>query len=59
MTGGNGQLRAMATRNELLVPNALKDPEWDHNPDIEFGMISYLGLPYEVNYESAEKNLSC
>lgn len=49
----------MATRNELLVPNALKDPEWDHNPDIELGMISYLGLPYEVNYENAEKNLSC
>lgn len=49
----------MATRNELLVPNALKDPEWDHNPDIELGMISYLGLLYEVNYENAEKNLSC
>lgn len=49
----------MATRNELLVPNALKEPEWDHNPDIELGMISYLGLLYEVNYENAEKNLSC
>ena len=36
-----------------------KDPEWDHNPGIELGMISYLGLPYEVNYENAEKNLSC
>ena len=33
------------TRNQLLVPNALKDPEWDHNPDIELNLIAYLGLP--------------
>ncbi|MGY3967257.1 GAF domain-containing sensor histidine kinase [Aeromonas enteropelogenes] len=37
--------RVMDTRQELLVPNALKDPEWDHNPDIKLGMISYCGLP--------------
>jgi len=37
----------MATRSELLVPNALEDPTWDHNPDIELGMIAYLGLPLE------------
>ncbi|MEI7868728.1 MAG: hypothetical protein WCI11_12620 [Candidatus Methylumidiphilus sp.] len=24
---------------------ALKDPDWDHNPDIKLGMISYCGLP--------------
>lgn len=30
---------------ELLVPNALKDPLWDHNPDLSLGMISYCGLP--------------
>lgn len=30
---------------ELLVPNALNDPLWDHNPDIKLGMISYLGYP--------------
>lgn len=37
--------RVMLDRNELLVPNALKDPDWDHNPDIVRGMISYYGLP--------------
>ncbi len=30
---------------ELLVIDALSDPGWDHNPDIELGMISYFGLP--------------
>ena len=35
----------MSTRRELLVPNALNDPAWDHNPDIQLGMVSYLGLP--------------
>ncbi|PCI27160.1 MAG: histidine kinase [SAR324 cluster bacterium] len=35
----------MARRELLLVPNALKDPAWDHNPDIELNMISYLGVP--------------
>ncbi|MBC8159223.1 MAG: sensor domain-containing diguanylate cyclase [Alphaproteobacteria bacterium] len=33
------------TQGELMVPNAMADPEWDHNPDVELGMISYLGLP--------------
>lgn len=35
----------MATRQKLLVPNALHDAQWDHNPDIPLGMISYLGFP--------------
>lgn len=35
----------MACRGQLLVPNALADPAWCHNPDIKLGMISYLGLP--------------
>ena len=35
----------MTERRELLVPNALEDPKWDHNPDIKLNMISYLGLP--------------
>ena len=35
----------METNRSLLVPNALKDPDWDSNPDIELGMIAYLGLP--------------
>ena len=37
----------MAERSQLLVPDALKDPDWDHNPDIELGMVSYLGFPLE------------
>ncbi|MFC1836662.1 histidine kinase dimerization/phosphoacceptor domain -containing protein [Thermodesulfobacteriota bacterium] len=35
----------MRRSDRLLVPNALQDPKWDHNPDIELGMISYLGYP--------------
>jgi two-component system, cell cycle sensor histidine kinase and response regulator CckA len=35
----------MASREELLVPDAQKESDWDHNPDIELGMVSYLGLP--------------
>lgn len=35
----------MATRNRLLVPNALEDPDWEKNPDVELNMISYLGVP--------------
>ncbi|ABM01301.1 diguanylate cyclase/phosphodiesterase [Shewanella amazonensis SB2B] len=32
-------------RQQLEVPNALKDPEWANNPDIKLGMICYCGLP--------------
>ncbi len=39
--------QVMTTRGELVVPNALVDAEWDHNPDIVQGMVSYLGLPLE------------
>jgi PAS domain S-box-containing protein len=35
----------MATRQCLLVPNAMRDDEWKSNPDIRLGMISYLGFP--------------
>ena len=35
----------MDNRITLLVPDATKDPVWDHNPDIARGMISYLGMP--------------
>jgi|GEM_PF-1677832 len=35
----------MRRRDGLLVPDALQDPNWDHNPDIKLGMISYLGYP--------------
>jgi PAS domain S-box-containing protein len=35
----------MARRAQLLVPDARKDSEWAENPDVELGMVSYLGLP--------------
>jgi PAS domain S-box-containing protein len=35
----------IGTRHELHVPNALKDLQWQENPDLARGMISYLGLP--------------
>lgn len=35
----------MATRAPLHVPNALEDPGWDDNPDVELNMISYIGMP--------------
>ncbi len=37
----------MRTGAELLVPNALEDPRWDRNPDLAWGMVSYLGLPLQ------------
>ncbi len=33
------------SQKELHIPNALKDKDWDQNPDIKLGMIAYLGLP--------------
>jgi PAS domain S-box-containing protein len=35
----------MKTRQPLLVPDALQAEEWKSNPDIQLGMISYLGVP--------------
>ena len=32
-------------QNKLSIPNAKKDKNWDKNPDIKLGMISYLGFP--------------
>lgn len=34
-------------RSSLLVPDALKDPDWDKNPDIKLGMVCYLGYPLQ------------
>ncbi|MBW1852495.1 MAG: PAS domain-containing protein, partial [Deltaproteobacteria bacterium] len=31
----------------LLVPDALEDPEWNHNPGIELGMTFYFGFPLQ------------
>lgn len=36
------------SQQKLLVPDAMADPQWDSNPDIKLGMISYLGFP--INY---------
>jgi PAS domain S-box-containing protein len=35
----------MKSRQPLLVPDALRDEQWQSNPDIKLGMISYLGVP--------------
>ncbi|MFW6352553.1 MAG: PAS domain S-box protein, partial [Bacteroidota bacterium] len=32
-------------QKKLRIPNALKDKDWDKNPDIKLGMIAYLGYP--------------
>lgn len=36
------------SQKELIVPNALKDENWDKNPDIKLGMIAYLGIPINL-----------
>jgi two-component sensor histidine kinase len=34
------------TREQLVLPNALKSEKWkDNNPSIPFNMISYMGMP--------------
>jgi GAF domain len=35
----------ISTQNKLLIPNALNDEKWKNNPDIKFGLISYIGFP--------------
>ena len=35
----------MKTRQPLLVPDAIRDEQWQANPNIKLGMISYLGVP--------------
>ncbi|WP_417228440.1 EAL domain-containing protein [Amphritea sp.] len=37
--------KVIQSKQQLLIPNALLDPNWDSNPDIKRGMISYFGLP--------------
>lgn len=31
--------------SRLFVPNALEDPSWDQNPELELNLINYLGFP--------------
>ena len=33
------------TDAELLVPDALADPDWESNPDVKLNLIAYCGLP--------------
>jgi PAS domain S-box-containing protein len=33
------------TQKELLIPDATSDSQWHNNPDINLGMIAYLGYP--------------
>lgn len=37
--------RVIKQQSALFVDNAMNDPEWQNNPDIEKGMVNYLGLP--------------
>jgi GAF domain-containing protein len=37
--------KTMERKGKLLIPNALKDPDWDKNPSIAAGLVSYLGFP--------------
>ncbi len=37
--------RVIKTQSELLVSNALKSDEWNHNPDLKHNLIAYLGFP--------------
>ena len=32
-------------RQDLLVPNALRDEKWKNNPDVKLNMVSYYGVP--------------
>jgi PAS domain S-box-containing protein len=38
----------IVSQKQLIVPDARKDALWDHNPDLELNLVSYIGLP--VNY---------
>jgi len=37
--------RVIKTQQELYIPNAVMDLDWDHCPEIDLGMISYYGVP--------------
>ncbi|MBW3696262.1 EAL domain-containing protein [Vibrio sp. T187] len=44
---GNGLYceSVIENKSRLIVPDALSDKDWDHNPDIKLGMVSYCGIP--------------
>ncbi|SHJ36722.1 diguanylate cyclase [Parasporobacterium paucivorans] len=37
--------RVIKTQSKLLVSNALKSDEWNHNPDLKHNLVAYLGFP--------------
>lgn len=37
----------IGTNRELLVANSQDEIVWEDNPDVEFGMVSYFGLPIQ------------
>ncbi len=37
--------RVLSTNKMLLVPNAVNSSEWDHNPDLKYNLVAYLGFP--------------
>lgn len=37
--------KVIKTKSKLLVSNALNSEEWNHNPDLKYNFIAYLGLP--------------
>ncbi|MPM05324.1 hypothetical protein SDC9_51612 [bioreactor metagenome] len=37
--------RVLSTNQMLIVENARITTEWDHNPDLQFDLVSYLGFP--------------
>jgi signal transduction histidine kinase/CheY-like chemotaxis protein len=37
--------RVIRTQKRLIVANALKDKDWDKNPDLALGMVAYIGFP--------------
>ncbi len=39
--------KVMADRQLLVVPDAAQDPDWDSNPDLEHGMVFYMGFPLQ------------
>lgn len=51
---GNGLYCEYVIENQcqLVVDNALNDDNWNQNPDIKLGMISYCGFP--INWPNGE-----
>lgn len=40
--------RVIRENKPLLVPNALESEEWKNNPDLQYGLLCYLGFPIRM-----------